>query len=73
MFAVGYLAVVVGSSFLYFDPVGRYVWATVQASLVYLLLVYTTHQRLQPWCPFCRGGGEEQLTPTAPTPVSSVH
>src|SRR2546429_2160824 len=57
-FAVGYLAVVVGSSFLYAHPVGRYVWAAVEASLGYLLLVYVTHQRLQPWCPHCKNGGE---------------
>lgn len=69
--AVGYLAVVVGSSFLYDHPVGRYAWAAVQATLVYLLLVYVTHQRLQPWCPQCRGGGEELTAPSAPTPVTS--
>jgi hypothetical protein len=70
-FALGYLAVVVGSSFLYRHPVGRYGWAAVEASLVYLLFVYVTHQRLQPWCPFCRNGGEELTTPVTPTPVST--
>jgi hypothetical protein len=71
LFAFGYLTAVVGSSFLYFDPVGRYGWAVAQASLVYLLLVYVTHQRLQPWCPHCRNGGQERTAPTNPTPVST--
>jgi hypothetical protein len=69
--AVGYLGVVLGSSLLYTHPVGRYAWAAVQATLVYLLLVYMTHQRLQPWCPRCRDGGEELAAPTAPSPVTS--
>ena len=71
LLAVAYLAVVVGSSFLYAHPVGRYGWAVVEASLVYLLFVYVTHQRLQPWCPYCRSGGEEVATPTAPTPLTT--
>jgi hypothetical protein len=72
LFAFGYVAALVGFSLLYFHPLGKYAWAAAQASLAYLLLVYTTHQRLQPWCPQCASGGEEQLTPTAPTPVSST-
>jgi hypothetical protein len=71
LFAVCYLAVVVGSAFLATHPVGRYGWAAAEASLVYLLYVYVTHQRLQPWCPQCRTGGEEQAAPTTPTPVTS--
>ena len=71
LFAIGYLAVVVGSLVLYDNPVGRYGCAITQASLVYLMLVYITHQRLQPWCPFCRHGGEEQSAPTTPTPLST--
>jgi hypothetical protein len=70
-FAVAYLGTVLGSAALATHPVGRYVWATVQASLVYLLVVYVTHQRLQPWCPRCRNGGEELTAPTRPAPVSS--
>jgi uncharacterized protein (DUF58 family) len=69
--AAGYLAAVLAASFLYDHPAGRYVWAAAQASLAYLLVVYVTHQRLQPWCPQCRAGGEEQVTPVTPTPVSS--
>jgi hypothetical protein len=71
LFAIGYLVTLVGSALLYADPVGRYGFAVAEASLVYLLLVYVTHQRLQPWCPYCRNGGEEQSTPTTPRPVST--
>ncbi len=71
LFAVGYLTVLTGSALLAGDPVGRYVWAAAEASLVYLLLVYVTHQRLQPWCPYCKHGGEEQRAPTSPDPVST--
>ena len=71
LFALCYLAALVGSSLLSAHPVGRYGWAVAEASLVYLLVVYVTHQRLQPWCPYCRGGGEEQAAPTTPTPVST--
>jgi hypothetical protein len=66
-----YLGTVAGCAFVYDHPVGRYAWALVQASLVYLLISYVTHQRLQPWCPHCRHGGEEQTTPTTPDPVST--
>ncbi len=70
-FAISYLAIVVSTSLLYFHPVGKYVWASAQATLGYLLVVYVTHQRLAPWCPYCRNGGEEQSSPTAPQPVST--
>jgi hypothetical protein len=71
LLAVGYLVVVLGSATLSTHPLGRYAWALAQASLVYLLIVYVTHQRLQPWCPQCKHGGEEMTAPTAPTPVST--
>jgi len=70
LFALGYLAVVAGSSFFYDNPVGKYPAAVVEASLAYLLFAYVTHQRLQPWCPHCKHGGEEQITPVTPTPVT---
>jgi hypothetical protein len=73
LLALCYLIAVAGSSLLYSDPVGRYGWAMVQASLVYLLFVYVTHQRLQPWCPRCKNGGEERTVPTTPSPVSALH
>jgi hypothetical protein len=71
VFALSYLAAVVGSSFLSAHPVGRYAWAAAEASLAYLLLVSVTHQRLQPWCPYCRNGGDGRTAPTAPSPVST--
>jgi hypothetical protein len=69
--AIAYLAALVGSAVLGAHPVGRYAWAAAQASLIYLLFVYLTHQRLQPWCPQCRQGGADQIAPTRPNPVSS--
>jgi hypothetical protein len=69
--AVGYLATVLGTALLATHPVGRYAWAAAQASLVYLVFVYVTHQRLQPWCPQCRHGGDERVAPARPNPVSS--
>ncbi len=71
LFALGYLSAVMTSALLHSHAVGRYGWALAESSLVYLLLVYVTHQRLQPWCPHCRNGGEEQTTPTTPNPVAS--
>jgi hypothetical protein len=71
LLAVCYLGAVAGSGLLYSHPIGRYAWAAAQASLAYLLFVYVTHQRLQPWCPQCRNGGEELTTPTTPSPLSS--
>jgi hypothetical protein len=58
-----YLLVLVGSSVLLVGGspalrmVGPYVWSAVQATMIYLVLCHTTHRRLQPWCPQCRGGG----------------
>jgi hypothetical protein len=71
LFALCYLIVLVASSLLYGNPIGRFGWAVAAASLVYLLSVYVTHQRLQPWCPYCRNGGEDQVSPSTPSPVSS--
>jgi hypothetical protein len=69
LFALGYLAALVTCGFVSTNPVGRYGWAAAEGSLGYLVLVYLTHQRLQPWCPYCRNGGEEHLVPTTPEPV----
>jgi hypothetical protein len=69
--AFGYLALVAVASFVYPHPIGRFAAAAAQASLAYLLVVYATHQRLQPWCPGCENGGEESLAPVIPLPVSS--
>jgi hypothetical protein len=53
---IPYVVVLVGSNFLT-SPSGRIVWAIVQSSMIYLLLSYDTHRKLQPWCPWCSGGG----------------
>jgi hypothetical protein len=71
LLAVGYLGAVLASGALSTHSLGRYAWAVAQASLVYLLVAYVTHQRLQPWCPQCKQGGEEMTAPTRPTPVST--
>ena len=71
LFALCYLAALVCAAAVGWHPVGRYGWAAAQLSLIYLLLVYVTHQRLQPWCPYCRNGGQEHTVPTTPTPVAT--
>jgi hypothetical protein len=53
---VPYLLVLLGTNFLTSTP-GRVVWALAQSTMVYLILAYSTHRRLQPWCPWCAGGG----------------
>ena len=25
--------------------------------MIYLILAYSSHRKLQPWCPWCSGGG----------------
>ena len=69
--AIGYLGAVLATALLADHPIGRYAWATAQATLLYLLFAYVTHRRLQPWCPRCRHGGSDLIAPTRPNPVSS--
>jgi hypothetical protein len=67
-YLIPYLVVLIGSNFAS-TAAGRIGWAIVQSSMIYLILAYTTHRRLQPWCPWCRddGGGEhEDISPTPP-------
>lgn len=65
-FFVPYLVVLIGSNFAHSTP-GRVLWAVVQLSTVWLILSQTTHRRLQPWCPWCRGdGGGEDVDETPP-------
>jgi hypothetical protein len=71
VFALAYLAILTGSALLYAYPLGRVGWALAEASLLYLLLVYVTHQRLQPWCPRCGNGGQERTAPAGPRPLST--
>ncbi len=55
-FLVPYLVVLVGSNFAT-TTLGRVAWAAMQLSMIYLLLSNATHRKLQPWCPWCSGGG----------------
>ncbi len=65
-----YLAVLVASNLLLTIPHGRWVWAAIQASMMYLITSYATHRRLQPWCPWCSDGGggdgRDDVTPDLP-------
>ncbi|MCU1659234.1 MAG: hypothetical protein JWO57_3890 [Pseudonocardiales bacterium] len=70
-YVIPYLIVLIGSNFAT-SPAGRVGWAVVQTSMIYLILAYSTHRRLQPWCPWCRengGGGEHGRDPVTPDPV----
>lgn len=53
---VPYLAVLIGSNFAT-APGARLAWALVQATMIYLIVSYSSHRKLQPWCPWCRGDG----------------
>ena len=55
-YLVPYLVLLIGSNFVTSTP-GRIFWAAMQLSMIYLILAQSTHRRLQPWCPWCRGGG----------------
>ena len=65
-FLLPYLAVLVGSNFATTSTVGRGLWAVVQLSMVYLILAARTHRVLQPWCPWCSGGGGQDVGETPP-------
>jgi len=59
-FLVPYLVVLLGANFAATTTVGKLLWAAVQSSMIYLILSARTHRILQPWCPWCRGGGGGQ-------------
>ena len=70
-FMIPYMAVLIGSNF-FPGTIGRIAWAFIQASMVFLILSYSTHRRLQPWCPWCSdggGGSEHEEDPVSPDPV----
>ena len=69
-FLIPYLVVLLGSNF-FPGTTGRIAWAAIQSSMIYLILSYSTHRRLQPWCPWCSdgGGGEEREDPVRPRPL----
>jgi hypothetical protein len=74
-FMIPYLVVLIGSNF-FPGTAGLYAWAVIQSSMVFLILSYSTHRRLQPWCPWCSegGGGMERETPWVPEPdYTSTH
>lgn len=70
-FVIPYLAVLIGSNFAPGQP-GLIFWVLMQTSMIYLILAYSTHRRLQPWCPWCsdNGGGRED-EPAVPDPAPS--
>ncbi|MGX7679328.1 hypothetical protein ACSMXN_10565 [Jatrophihabitans sp. DSM 45814] len=54
---VPYLIVLLGSNYLLTLSGGRWLWALVQGSMIYLIASHSTHRKLQPWCPWCSDGG----------------
>lgn len=77
-----YLVVLIGSNFVLLDAhllpatMGRYVWAAIQATMIYLVLSYSTHRKLQPWCGICNGGGggdNDDVDAPEPVPSGSAH
>jgi hypothetical protein len=69
-FIIPYMVVLIGSNF-FTGQIGRIGWALIQTSMIYLILSYATHRRLQPWCPWCSdgGGGEDRVD--TPDPVDT--
>lgn len=66
---VPYMVVLIGSNFVI--PIITLVgWAAIQLTMVYLVLAYSTHRKLQPWCPWCSEGGGgshvDELPPVLP-------
>jgi len=69
-YLIPYLVVLIGSNFLTTTTAGRIGWAVIQSSMIYLILAYSSHRTLQPWCPWCSdgGGGSEVEDPTPGLP-----
>ena len=71
---IPYFVVLIGSNFFLLGSnllpgtLGEYTWAAIQSTMIYLVLAYSTHRKLQPWCPQCNGGGDGV---DAPDPVPS--
>ncbi|HJQ42515.1 MAG TPA: hypothetical protein VJ831_05490 [Jatrophihabitantaceae bacterium] len=70
---IPYMIVLIGSNFITGTTPGLIAWAIIQASMIFLVLSYSTHRRFQPWCPWCSdgGGGSEQdeVDPVTPDPA----
>jgi hypothetical protein len=60
-----YLVVLIGSNFA-IGIITQVGWAAIQLTMIYLVLAYSTHRKLQPWCPWCSegGGGSHVEDPT---------
>lgn len=71
-YVIPYLTVLIASNFAT-TPIGRIGWAIAQSSMIYLIISYTTHRRLQPWCPWCRGDGGGEHEDVSPTPPPVDH
>jgi hypothetical protein len=75
--AIAYLVVLLGSNVFLFRSdllprtLGAYVWAAVQSTMIFLVLSYSTHRKLQPWCPQCSGGDGDDESVDAPDPMPS--
>jgi hypothetical protein len=75
LWVAAYVVILVGSNVVLLNtallpaPVNRWVWAAVQLTMVYVVLSYSTHRKLQPWCPQCRDGGGTRRTSDAPEPA----
>ena len=70
---VGYLLLLLASNLLLVESLvpaelGRLLWGAVQSTMIYLVLAYNTHRRLQPWCRQCGGGGDDSQE-DAPVPL----
>jgi len=72
-YVLGYLVVLLGANFIP-GRAGLLIWSLVELSMVYLILAYSTHRKLQPWCPQCQGGGgQERERPDVPSPDPEHH
>lgn len=61
-----YMVVLIGSNFA-IGIITQYGWAAIQLTMVYLVLAYSTHRKLQPWCPWCsEGGGGSHVEDSSP-------
>ena len=72
--ALGYVLLLLASNLVLIESLvpselGRPLWAAVQSTMVYLVLAYNTHRRLQPWCRQCGGGGDDSQDADAPVPL----
>jgi hypothetical protein len=64
-YVVPYLIVLIGTNFLTSMP-GMIIWAAVQLSMIWLVVSTNSHRMLQPWCRYCNGRGDTEITETDP-------